>query len=499
MWSSGPGRLRRVGARAVGRAAADQPRAAHRARAGVGQRRGGAVGVERGRRRRGRAAGAVGLDGARSCSRCCRSPATAASRSPCCAGSSCWTSRSSAPGCTPPRTASTRPRSTAPSSATSVLAPGWTSYPHRLRYQTYDVTGLLAEGRQRDRRARWPTAGTAATSGFTGKRRRVRRPHRRRSCSWRSSTPTAAAPSSTTDDDWRVDARTADPGRPLQGRDGRLPPRTARLVGGRRSTTPAGRRSSWGTLDAGHAGRADRPAGAPHRGAPGAGDHHLAVGEDPGRLRPEPGRPDPVRAARRPGRHGDHRPARRGARARRARHAAAARGRRDRRHRPRRPRAADVGAAVHLPRLPLRRGRRLAGRADRRTPSRRSCVHTDLRRTGTFTCSDPDVDPAARERRLGHARQLPRRPDRLPAARRAAGLDRRPRRSSRRRRRSSTTPPACSAPGWPTSRSSSWRTTAGIVPHVRAVRPAPAVPACRPTSAGATPPSSSRGCCTSAR
>jgi alpha-L-rhamnosidase len=28
-----------------------------------------------------------------------------------------------------------------------VLAPGWTSYSHRLRYQTFDVTGLLREGR----------------------------------------------------------------------------------------------------------------------------------------------------------------------------------------------------------------------------------------------------------------------------------------------------------------------------------------------------------------
>jgi alpha-L-rhamnosidase len=28
-----------------------------------------------------------------------------------------------------------------------VLAPGWTSYDHRLRYQTFDVTGLIAEGR----------------------------------------------------------------------------------------------------------------------------------------------------------------------------------------------------------------------------------------------------------------------------------------------------------------------------------------------------------------
>ncbi len=28
-----------------------------------------------------------------------------------------------------------------------VLAPGWTSYHHRLRYQTFDVTELLHEGR----------------------------------------------------------------------------------------------------------------------------------------------------------------------------------------------------------------------------------------------------------------------------------------------------------------------------------------------------------------
>jgi alpha-L-rhamnosidase len=28
----------------------------------------------------------------------------------------------------------------------AVLTPGWTSYDHRLQYQTYDVTGLIAEG-----------------------------------------------------------------------------------------------------------------------------------------------------------------------------------------------------------------------------------------------------------------------------------------------------------------------------------------------------------------
>ena len=36
--------------------------------------------------------------------------------------------------------------STARRSATTCSAPGWTSYEHRLRYQTFDVTALLREG-----------------------------------------------------------------------------------------------------------------------------------------------------------------------------------------------------------------------------------------------------------------------------------------------------------------------------------------------------------------
>jgi alpha-L-rhamnosidase len=50
-----------------------------------------------------------------------------------------------------------------------LLAPGWTSYSHRLRYQTYDVTGLLSEGAH--------ALGVALADGwyrghlgFTGKR-----------------------------------------------------------------------------------------------------------------------------------------------------------------------------------------------------------------------------------------------------------------------------------------------------------------------------------------
>jgi len=61
-------------------------------------------------------------------------------------------------------------------------------------------------------------------------------------------------------------------------------------------------------------------------------------------------------------------------------------------------------------------------------------IHSDLEPTGWFETSDrlvrdlrPDAQPASQEHRLGHARQLPRCADRLPTARRAPGLDRRPR------------------------------------------------------------------------
>ncbi len=50
-------------------------------------------------------------------------------------------------------------------------------------------------------------------------------------------------------------------------------------------------------------------------------------------------------------------------------------------------------------------------------------LHTDLERTGWFACSDPLVEAAAPQCRLGHAGELRRHPDRLPAARRARGVD----------------------------------------------------------------------------
>ncbi|MGX5655219.1 glycoside hydrolase family 78 protein [Geodermatophilus nigrescens] len=50
-----------------------------------------------------------------------------------------------------------------------VLAPGWTSYRHRLRYQTYDVTGLLREGANAIG-VHLAEGWFAGYLGFTGKR-----------------------------------------------------------------------------------------------------------------------------------------------------------------------------------------------------------------------------------------------------------------------------------------------------------------------------------------
>ena len=70
----------------------------------------------------------------------------------------------------------------------------------------------------------------------------------------------------------------------------------------------------------------------------------------------------------------------------------------------------------------------LARRPRRRRGDRRPAVvyHTDMRAHRLVRRAPTRlVEPAARERRVEHARQLPRHPDRLPAARRAPRLDRR--------------------------------------------------------------------------
>ena len=170
-------------------------------------------------------------------------------------------------------------------------------------------------------------------------------------------------------------------------------------------------------------------------------------------------------------------------------------------HRPLHParrRRGDLGAPLHLPRLPLRRGRR-AGRAScgRTISGGRLPLRPGAHRL--VRVLRPAAEPAARERRVGHARQLPRRADRLPAARRAARLDRRHRRSSRPPPASSTTAPASSTPGWPTWPPSSRRRTAScplVVPNVLDghLCPAAALGRCRGDRAlGALPALRRRG------
>ena len=262
VWSSGRVDSAESVLRAVGRAAADQPRAPIGPGAGLGRGRRRAVGVERGRRRRGRAARAGGLVGA----------AGAA------AAAGAGADRRAGAALLRREFVLDRPVVRARLYATAhgvyeaelngaavgdqVLAPGWTSYDHRLRYQTYDVTDLLREGAN----AIGVHAGRRLVPRLPRLRRqaeRLRRPHRRLRCSWRSSTPTAPGPPS-----------------PATARGGRrLGPLTRADIYNGETFDARRELTGWSTrrvrrrgLDAGrgrvarrrHAGRADRPAGAAH-------------------------------------------------------------------------------------------------------------------------------------------------------------------------------------------------------------------------------------------
>ena len=127
-------------------------------------------------------------------------------------------------------------------------------------------------------------------------------------------------------------------------------------------------------------------------------------------------------------------------------------------------RRGGLRAALHLPGLPLRRGRGLAGRADARRPHRRRRPLGHAGRPGSSTTLEPAAQPAPAQHPLGPEGQLPRRADRLPAARRAAGLDGRRAGLLPHRRASTWTWPASSPSGWAT-----WpptRAAKGGVPHV---------------------------------
>ena len=306
-----------------------------------------------------------------------------------------------------------------------VLKPGWTAYQFRIVHETTDVTGLLTAGPQRDRRVagrrlvhRAASASRATRSRSTASsplRRptgaRLRgRPHRdrrhRRRLARHAPTARSAPAASTT-------ARTTTRAGPMPaGRD--RASTTARMAR-RPASTPA-----TGRLPVARTGR---PCGASRRSR---SQEVLTTPERPHhpRLRAEPRRP-PAHPRLRPRRRHRHPAPRRGARARRARRAAAAA---RRGHRPlhlggRRDR--DLGAASS-PSTASATPRSTAGPAsstrphvDRGRHPHRHGAHRLVRLLATT------AEPAARERGLGHARQLPLPADRLPAARRAPGLDRR--------------------------------------------------------------------------
>ena len=179
------------------------------------------------------------------------------------------------PASTSPRSADLRAESTATPVGDDVLAPGWTSYRHRLRYHTYDVTDLLRAGRERigaDGRRRL----VPRPLGFGRQARRLRRPTR-----------AVAQLEIVTRRDRRIvvtDGVVARRHRARSSRaslyDGETLRRAARaagLVDGRASTTPTGRRSRRSSATAG---TLVAPTGPPVRrieDARAGRDHHVAV------------------------------------------------------------------------------------------------------------------------------------------------------------------------------------------------------------------------------
>ena len=180
-----------------------------------------------------------------------------------------------------------------------LLTPGWTSYKKRLQYQTYDVTSLPARGRERDRGDRSATAGTAATLAWRDTGAPSTATGRACSASCGSSYEDGRVETAGTDGTWKsatgpIRARTSTTGRPTtRGRSGR--------AGARRDTTTAtGRPCASPSRRPAPSIAHRRPAGAQDRGATAADGL-----TEPGaarRLRPraEHGRLGAADGARRP-------------------------------------------------------------------------------------------------------------------------------------------------------------------------------------------------------
>ena len=263
-----------------------------------------------------------------------------------------------------------------------MLSPGWSTYEWRLRYRTYDVTALVGAGH---------VLGIALGNGWYRGR-----------LGWHGNRPSTATGSAViaqlemtfadghvqvvgTDESWRAGpsatlpttSTTGRPSTPGGPTPGCTPDGADRL--GRRHAVDV-RHPPAGALD--RAARCVR-----HESRRAGADLDLAAGRDAGRLRPEPRRLAAVHRAGR-GRHRD--PVRHaevledgelGIRPLRAAQAT------DRFILVRRRRT--LRADLDLPRLPLRRGHRLARRASTADVLEAVVVHSELRRTGNFECSDP--------------------------------------------------------------------------------------------------------------
>ena len=386
------------------------------------------------------------------------------------------------------RSASTRSASTASRSATSCSRRAGRTYRHRLLADTYDVTALLRPGPNviaaRARRrlvSRPPRLGPG------------RRPLPLRRARWRSS------PSSR----WS----SADGSR-LSGRDGRGLARVdrrdplGRPVRRLPSSTCAQRQAGWDQpglrrrgLAAGR-GRAVRSGRSSSR----ASRRRSAWSR---RCRPRAGAPGPTASLRLDGgqniagfvrlrvrgqrRRPGHRPPRRGARARRlAPHA----GRCARRRRPTRTsspttREIDARAALHVPRLPVRRGRdrrrgprapsswpsaatrRAAARSRARIRASTGSTRTSSGRSATTSCRCPPTARSATSGSAGPAtpRRSRRRPARSSTRRRSGRAGCATSRSTRTT--SSACPPSCPtscSTGEPRFGRAGWADAATIVP-----------------------------------
>ena len=303
------------------------------------------------------------------------------------------------------------------------LAPGWTSYAHRLRYQTFDVTALLRAGANAIG-AQLADGWFRGRFGFEGGISRIYGERVALLAQLEVAYDDGTTERLGTDGEWRS----------AEG------PITAASLYDGESYDARRERDGWSSpgydatgwspvaVEPLDAARLVAPTGPPVRCTEVVEPVAITTspsGQDDRRLRAEPRRPAaPPRGGR--GRAGRHAAPRRGPARTASLRPAPAPGARHRHLRAaRHGRRGGVGAPLHLPRLPLRRGHRLAGR-DRAGRDRRRVLPHRHGAHGLVRVLGSAARALPRQRRLGDARQLPRRADRLPAARRAPRVDGRP-------------------------------------------------------------------------